>query len=100
MKIGLGRRRQELQFGEAEALGHPRGHVLLLLGVWSLILVTPSPEFTPALGHRGCSCQISGNRWGDFAPPRRGTARQTDRGVSCALRGSLVSVVKQRSNSR
>src|SRR5260370_42025322 len=44
----LGRRR-EFELSKSESLGHPLGHMFLLLGIRSLILVAPSPEFSPAL---------------------------------------------------
>src|SRR6266481_4467622 len=48
----LGRRR-EFERSKSESLGHPLGHMLLLFGIRSLILVAPSPEFSLAqLCHR------------------------------------------------
>src|SRR5216683_6667721 len=44
----LGRGR-EFERSKSESLGHPLGHMLLLLGIRSLILVAPSPEFSLAL---------------------------------------------------
>src|SRR6267378_3372994 len=44
----LGRWR-EFKRTKSEALGHPLRHMLLLLGIRSLILVAPSPEFSLAL---------------------------------------------------
>src|SRR5713101_1538896 len=44
----LGRGR-EFERSKSESLGHPLGHMFLLLGIRSLILVAPSPEFSLAL---------------------------------------------------
>src|ERR1700730_7293293 len=40
---------REFEGSKSESLGHPLGHMFLLFGIRSLILVTPSPEFSLAL---------------------------------------------------
>src|ERR1700730_5735583 len=49
IEFALFGRRREFERSESKAFGHPLGHMFLLLGIRSLILEAPSPEFSLAL---------------------------------------------------
>src|SRR5579863_580537 len=86
LEFGGGWRGRNLQFREAEALGHPLGHLLLLFGIGALILVAPAVKLALAFRH---AINSSGRTVMKPILLRRGGRRQAGR-TRIELRADLM----------